>query len=60
MPGQTVEASARAVGRYQLDTGVGRLTPAERAARGKQARSQVPRDAHAVFDPLRDCLEIEA
>ena len=51
MPGQTVEAAARAVGRYQLDTGVGRLTPAERTARGKQARSAVPRDAPAVFDP---------
>jgi uncharacterized protein (DUF2252 family) len=51
MPGQTVEASARAAGRYQLDTGVGRLTPAERAARGKEARSGVPRDAHAMFDP---------
>src|SRR5438067_12046693 len=51
MPAQTVEASARAVGRYQLDTEVGRLTPAERAARGKRARAQVPRDTHAVFDP---------
>jgi uncharacterized protein (DUF2252 family) len=54
MPAQTVEASARAVGRYQLDTEVGRLTPAERAARGKQARAQVPRDTHAVFDPPSD------
>ena len=51
MPAQTVEVSARVVGRYQLDTEVGRLTPAERAARGKEARAQVPRDAHAVFDP---------
>ena len=50
MPAQTVEASARTVGRYQLDTGVGRLTTAERAARGKQARAQVPREAHAVFE----------
>jgi uncharacterized protein (DUF2252 family) len=30
---------------------VGRLTPAERAARGKAARAEVPRDSHAVFDP---------
>jgi uncharacterized protein (DUF2252 family) len=51
MPGQTVEAPVRATGRYQLDTSVGRLTPAERAARGKEARAQVPRDAHAMFDP---------
>jgi hypothetical protein len=48
MPGLTAEAPARAVGRYQLDTEVGRLTPAERAARGKAAR------AHAVFDPPAD------
>jgi hypothetical protein len=27
MPGLTAEAPARAVGRYQLDTEVGRLTP---------------------------------
>ena len=37
--------------RYQLDTGLGRLTPAERAARGKEARAEVPRDSHEVFDP---------
>jgi uncharacterized protein (DUF2252 family) len=33
---------------------VGRLTPAERAARGKAARAEVPRDNHAVFDPPPD------
>jgi len=54
MPGLTAEAPARAVGRYQLDTEVGRLTSAERAARGKAARAQVPRDSHAVFDPPAD------
>jgi uncharacterized protein (DUF2252 family) len=54
MPAQTVEASARAAGRYQLDTNVGRLTPAERTARGKEARARVPRDTHAVFDPPPD------
>jgi hypothetical protein len=54
MPGLTAEAPARAVGRYQLDTEVGRLSPAERAARGKAARAQVPRDSHAVFDPPSD------
>jgi uncharacterized protein (DUF2252 family) len=51
MPVQTVEASVRAVGRYQLDTEAGKLTPAERAARGKSARAEVPRDSHALFDP---------
>ena len=50
MPAQTVEVPARAVGRYQLDTEAGRLSPAERAARGKAARAEVPRDSHAVFD----------
>src|SRR6202166_5181837 len=40
--------------RYQLDTGLGRLTPAERAERGKAARVAVPRDSHAVFDPGPD------
>ena len=54
MPAQTVEAPARAVHRYQLDSGVGQLTPAERAARGKAARAEVPRDSHAVFDPPSD------
>jgi uncharacterized protein (DUF2252 family) len=33
---------------------VGQLTPAERAARGKAARAEVPRDRHAVFDPPPD------
>ena len=51
MPAQTVEAPARAVHRYQLDSGIGQLTPAERVARGKAARAEVPRDSHAVFDP---------
>jgi uncharacterized protein (DUF2252 family) len=37
--------------RYQLDSAAGRLTPGERAARGKAARAEVPRDSHAVFDP---------
>jgi uncharacterized protein (DUF2252 family) len=54
MSALTAAAPARAVGRYQLDTEVGRLTPAERAARGKAARAGVPRDSHAVFDPPAD------
>ena len=40
--------------RYQLESGLGRLTPAERAERGKAARAAVPRDSHAVFDPGPD------
>ncbi|HEV2933720.1 MAG TPA: DUF2252 domain-containing protein, partial [Streptosporangiaceae bacterium] len=50
MAGLTAEAPARTVGRYQLDTETGRLTPAERAARGKAARAEVPRESHAMFD----------
>ncbi len=47
----TVEAPPRRVGRYELDTQVGRLSPAERAAKGKAARAEVPRQSHAAFDP---------
>jgi uncharacterized protein (DUF2252 family) len=54
MPAQTVEARARTVGRYQLDTEAGRLSLAERVARGKAARAAAPRDSHAVFDPPAD------
>jgi uncharacterized protein (DUF2252 family) len=38
------------VRRYQLETGFAQMTPAERAARGKQARVAVPRESHAVFE----------
>ena len=54
MTDQMTVTSVRPVGRYQLDSEVGRLTPAERAARGKAARAEVPRDSHAVFDPPTD------
>ena len=47
----TARAAARETQRYQLDTGLEQMTPAERAARGKEARAAVPRDSHAVFDP---------
>ena len=47
----TARAAAREMQRYQLDTGLERMTPAERATRGKEARAAVPRDSHAVFDP---------
>jgi hypothetical protein len=47
----TAGAPARGTLRYHLDTGPGRLTPAERAERGNEARAAVPRASHAVFDP---------
>ena len=50
----TAGAPPRQALRYQLDSGVGLLSPAERAARGKEARAAVPRDSHAVFDPPPD------
>jgi uncharacterized protein (DUF2252 family) len=46
--------TARPVHRYQLDTGLGNLTPAERAVRGKAARAEVPLESHAAFDPAPD------
>ena len=48
---QTTEAAARGTQRYQLESGLERLTPAERTERGKEARVAVPRESHAVFDP---------
>src|SRR6266568_161374 len=54
MPELTAEALPRRAPRYQLETGLGRLTPAESAARGKAARAAVPRSSHAVFDPGPD------
>jgi uncharacterized protein (DUF2252 family) len=45
---------ARPVQRYQLDTGLGHLTPAERAVRGKSARAEVPLESHAAFGPPAD------
>ena len=37
-----------------LDPDLGRLTMAERVARGKAARKEVPRESHAMFDPPAD------
>jgi len=54
MSTQTAEAAAQRAQRYQLDSGLGELTPSERAARGREARAAVPRDSHAVFDPGPD------
>ncbi len=47
----TAARPARPVQRYQLDTALGHLTPAERAVRGKAARAEVPLESHAVFEP---------
>ena len=44
-----VAASPRRQARAQLDITMGHLTPAERAARGAQARAEVPRESHADF-----------
>jgi uncharacterized protein (DUF2252 family) len=40
--------------RFALDSAAVQLTPAERADRGKAARSAVPRDKHAFYDPPAD------
>ncbi|MGA8459683.1 MAG: DUF2252 domain-containing protein [Streptosporangiaceae bacterium] len=50
----TAARPTRPVQRYQLDTALGHLTPAERAARGKSARAEVPLESHAGFDPAPD------
>jgi uncharacterized protein (DUF2252 family) len=44
------EAAVQRPLRYQLDSGLTGFTPAQRAARGKEARDAVPRDSHAVLD----------
>jgi uncharacterized protein (DUF2252 family) len=50
----TAGASPQRMQRYRLATGLEHMTPAERAARGKEARAAVPRESHAVFDPPPD------
>jgi Uncharacterized protein conserved in bacteria (DUF2252) len=50
----TSAAPARRLPRYQLDSGLAHLTPADRESRGKDARTQVPRESHAVFSPSAD------
>jgi uncharacterized protein (DUF2252 family) len=47
----TAGTPLQGIKRYQLESGLDRMIPAERAARGKEARAAVPRDSHAVFDP---------
>jgi uncharacterized protein (DUF2252 family) len=46
----TTKELQRPLPRYQLDTGLGHLTAAERAARGVSARAEVPLEAHAGLD----------
>jgi uncharacterized protein (DUF2252 family) len=50
----TAKEPLRLTQRYQLETALGHLTPAERAARGTEARAAVPREDHAMFDPPAD------
>ena len=60
------EAPAKPVRHYRLEPAANRLTPPERAARGKEARTVAPREDHAIFriaddrpDPI-DLLESQA
>jgi uncharacterized protein (DUF2252 family) len=50
----TAAKPTRAVPRYRLDTAPERLTPDERARRGKAARADAPLESHAAFDPPPD------
>ena len=52
-PGMADGRARRAAG-GRLDAELGRLTLAERGDRGKAARAEAPREAHAVFDPPAD------
>jgi uncharacterized protein (DUF2252 family) len=54
MADRMTEPRPRKVSPYQLDSEGCRLSPAERVSRGKAARSAVPRESHAVFDPPSD------
>jgi hypothetical protein len=54
VPAKAVPAKAVPLHRYHLDTTIKRLTPAERAAKGRQLRSQVPRSSHAGFERPSD------
>jgi uncharacterized protein (DUF2252 family) len=46
----TTEARPRSAHRHQLESGLGNLSSAERAERGKAARAEVPRESHALFE----------
>src|SRR5258708_32510307 len=45
------KSAARPPRRYELDTSLRLVTPAERAAKGRQLRTEVPRSSHAGFEP---------
>jgi uncharacterized protein (DUF2252 family) len=47
-------AAPNSARRSALDTTAARLTPAQRAARGKAARSAAPRGSHAAYGPPAD------
>jgi uncharacterized protein (DUF2252 family) len=49
----TAARTARPARQSGLESGQGRLTPAERAARGEEARARVPLDSQAAFDRQR-------
>ena len=63
---QTAVTPPKGAQRYQLEAGLAHLSVAERVARGKAAREQVPRESHAGFDPPADradpvgVLEVQA
>jgi uncharacterized protein (DUF2252 family) len=44
------QAAPQRVHRYQLESGLGHMTPDERVTRGKTARAKVPRESHAALD----------
>lgn len=50
----TTGATSRSNHRYRLESGLAGKSPAERAARGKLARAEVPRTSHEWFDPPTD------
>src|SRR3984957_2638524 len=54
MPVMTRGAPPQVTKRYQLESGLEGMAPAERARRGKEARAEVPRESHAAFDPPPD------
>ena len=54
MTAMTDRSPPRSGRAFGLDVAVARLTSAERAERGKAARSALPREGHAVFDPPAD------
>ncbi|MHB1597220.1 MAG: DUF2252 domain-containing protein [Streptosporangiaceae bacterium] len=49
-PGGAPPARNLAPRRYQLDREIKQMTPAERAARGRRLRTEVPRSSHAEFE----------